>query len=219
MGREQGAHVAPRVSLAGLQFRAAGSVEYTDWVDGLLGFRATAPPASMWRTSSPRATGKLLFEIVSDPLALEDALRPRVAVGETARLVAAYGRPWLTAPSRKRAPTRPHDLPAHQKDFDITFERGGQQHRWSRIWNHIVLNDYAFFVQALPGSRMAEARNGHQGPEYGELLRRTQQAYRILLTRAMKGIYVWFEDDETRNYVRGLLLDPPGEAGEVPQAG
>jgi hypothetical protein len=251
-------------------------VEYTDWVDGLLGFRATAPPASVWRSSSPGAMGKLLFEIVNDPLALEEALRPRVAAGETARLVAAYGRPWLTASSRKRAPTHPHDLPAHQKDFDITFERGGQQHRWSRIWNHIVLNDYAFFVQALPGSRMAEdplcevgcpyvvrgfdfdwigllwlsdlvwrndrwlldldriyetgvkgtlseakreRRNGHQGPGYGELLRRTQQAYRILLTRAMKGVYMWFEDDETRNYVRGLLLDPLGEAGEVPHVG
>ena len=27
------------------------------------------------------------------------------------------------------------------------------------------------------------------------------QAYRILLTRALKGVYAWVEDDETRSYL------------------
>lgn len=37
------------------------------------------------------------------------------------------------------------------------------------------------------------------------LLRRCQRAYRILLTRAIKGMYVWCEDDETREYLRSRL--------------
>jgi hypothetical protein len=259
---EQGAHIAPRVSLAGLQFRLAGSVEYTKWVDFLFGFEAAAPAAGVWRTPATAATGKVVFEIERDPLALEEQLRIRIAAGDTARLVAAYGRDWLTNPSKKDAPRWPHDLPSERKDFDITFERDGQRHRWTRIWNHLLLGDYSFFIQALPGSRMAsdplcevgcpyvvrgfdfdwigllwlrdlvwrqdrwvvdldhvyesgvqgtldearrERKNGIEGPGYRELLRRTQQAYRILLTRAMKGIYVWFEDQETAEHVRRLL--------------
>jgi DUF2075 family protein len=39
------------------------------------------------------------------------------------------------------------------------------------------------------------------GPNHQALLQRVQQAYRILLTRAIKGVYLWFEDAETREYV------------------
>jgi hypothetical protein len=43
------------------------------------------------------------------------------------------------------------------------------------------------------------------GPASAELLRRMQQVYRILLSRAIRGVYVWFEDEETRHYVESLL--------------
>jgi DUF2075 family protein len=44
-----------------------------------------------------------------------------------------------------------------------------------------------------------------QGPGSTELLQRLQRAYRILLSRAIRGIYVWFEDEETRRYVESRL--------------
>ena len=43
------------------------------------------------------------------------------------------------------------------------------------------------------------------GPHHTELLRRIQQAYRILLTRAIKGLYVWCPDVETRNHLASCL--------------
>jgi len=48
------------------------------------------------------------------------------------------------------------------------------------------------------------ARNERPGA-MSEVVRRLQRGYRILLTRAIRGTYVWFEDDETREHVEDLL--------------
>ena len=48
------------------------------------------------------------------------------------------------------------------------------------------------------------ARKGTVGAE-DEVIRRLQRGYRILLSRAMRGTYVWFEDAETRAHVEWLL--------------
>ena len=253
---EQGATVAEPISLAGQQFRAAGSVEYIDWLDACLGLR-DFPPETRWRRSKAHPHGKMIFEIVDDPQSLEDALRPHIASGASARLVAAYGRPWKTKKARA-----PHDLPPEGKDFDIWFTRNGERRRWSKIWNYApgTQPDYTLFVQAPEGTRMhddplsevgcpyvvrgfdytylgvlwlkdlvwrrdhwefdvrhihesglrltcaaAKKEKGHRGPASRELLRRLQLVYRILLSRALRGLYVWFEDEETRRHVESLL--------------
>ena len=45
------------------------------------------------------------------------------------------------------------------------------------------------------------------GPEHQQLLREVIQGYRILLTRPMKGVYLWFEDSATRDFVERSLGD------------
>jgi len=45
------------------------------------------------------------------------------------------------------------------------------------------------------------------GPEHHALLRKLQQGYRILLSRALKGVYVWCEDDETRDHLQSCLFE------------
>jgi DUF2075 family protein len=52
--------------------------------------------------------------------------------------------------------------------------------------------------QSRTAARRAKSRND---PRYERLLRKVQQAYRILLTRAIRGIYVWCEDPETKDYL------------------
>ena len=56
---------------------------------------------------------------------------------------------------------------------------------------------------------VARARNERalRGPANAEVLQRTLQAYRILLTRALRGIYLWIPDEETRQYIRESLDD------------
>ena len=43
------------------------------------------------------------------------------------------------------------------------------------------------------------------GTEYQSLLRSVLQYYRILLTRSVKGLYVWCEDEETREWLSSRL--------------
>jgi hypothetical protein len=262
--RELGATVGPPISLAGAQFRLAGSVEYVAWIEALLGLTdSPPPPVSSWRRKPITAGGNLLFDIVQDPLALEESLRPHIDARDTARLLATFGVEWKSQPPRRgsrgaRSPAGPTPF-----DFDIEFTREGRPRRWEKIWNAVPDgDDYTVFVQALPGTAMAmdplaevgcpytirgfdydwvgvlwlkdlvwrsdhwtvgldhvhesgvsgtladarrEVSNGTEGPASQELLKRVKQAYRILLTRAMKGLYVWVQDAETEAHLREML--------------
>jgi DUF2075 family protein len=40
-----------------------------------------------------------------------------------------------------------------------------------------------------------------------KLLHRLKRGYRILLSRAVRGIYLWVEDDQTRNYLEKRLRE------------
>jgi len=51
----------------------------------------------------------------------------------------------------------------------------------------------------------ARAEQPNVGPATADVLQRTLQAYRILLTRPLKGAYLWIPDDETRSYVMASL--------------
>lgn len=46
-----------------------------------------------------------------------------------------------------------------------------------------------------------EQRGGSGNAVHSELTRKTAQAYRILMTRALEGMYLWIPDEETRAYV------------------
>jgi len=65
------------------------------------------------------------------------------------------------------------------------------------------------FDSVTRGARK-ELKAGRSGQAATELIRRVGQAYRILLTRALKGAYLWVPDTETRTH----LLDSVGPATE-----
>lgn len=257
-GRELGATVLPRIRLSDTQFRLGGSAEYMEWLGAVLAGSAPGVSVDAWRKSARAPDARMTFEIVDDPLELEERLRPHMKEGHTARLLAAYGRSWKT-----KGISNPHSLPPEEMDFDLSFRRAGRRHRWSKVWNYAPGNgspDYTQFVQAPPGSAMAKdplcevgcpyvvrgfdygyvgllwlsdllwrkdrwafdvshvhesgfthsraaakREKGQDGPASRALLRRLQQAYRILLSRALHGSYVWFEDAETREHVESLL--------------
>jgi len=250
---EFGADKVERISLAESQFRCGGSLKYVDWVEGLFSDKPNKLDTS-WRSGAEAGKGSFIFEIVDDPQALDERLRGHISEGHTARLVAAYGRDWIT-----KKQSAPHILPANKKDFHIPYFRNGKKQTWSCIWNYAPGQDYTLFVQAPAGSKMHDdmlcevgcpyvvrgfdfdyegllwlsdlvwrknewrvnfkhifetalrktakaARDEKRpGPATALLLRRIQRGYRILLTRAIYGVYVWFEDDETRAYVESLL--------------
>jgi hypothetical protein len=244
-----------RVSLAGSQFRCSGSVEYINWVEHALSITRGASGADRIRVSNTwlrERGGPYEFKVFDDPQALEDALRPHVAQGRSARLIASYSREWKTGEVDK-----PHALPDAEKDFNIPYTRGGERRTWTRIWNYAPAQDYSLFIQAPVGSPTANdplcevgcpyvlrgfdfdyvgllwcsdlvwrdnrwkvnlehvhesawrlavsaARKNRPGAEEA-VVERLKRGYRILLSRAMRGTYVWFEDEETRERVEGML--------------
>jgi DUF2075 family protein len=280
---ELGAEVAPAISLAGSQFRCAGSAEYVTWLEAMLrgdDAGACARFASEWRTqdadtgpatmaAQPAAEAyanvrlirkkvrpQFRFHLVDGPFDLVSALRDASRHGETSRLVASYSRPWVTNPKRV---ADPHRLPPEMQDFVFTVG----SRIWARPWNVVRNEDYAAFVQAPPGTPMhgdplsevgctyavrgfdfdyvgllwlddLQWRDGkwsvnpsavHEsgvlrtrqrvanerspdGPQHADLLSRVQQAYRILLTRAMKGVFVWCADGATRGRLEQCLRSP-----------
>jgi len=244
------------VSLEGAQFRSAGSVEYSNWVDRALELdgRAQTKPARTddWASWMRSRGGPFEFGVTKDPQELEDTIRGFVAQGRTARLVASYARPWRT-----RLFPQPHSVTGREQDFVIQFERAGTRRDWTRIWNYAPDQDYSFFIQAPPGSPMSSdqlcevgcpyvvrgfdfdyvgllwlsdlvwrknrwraqldhvhesawrlslsaARKGQAGAEE-RVLGLLKRGYRILLSRAIRGTYVWFEDPETREHMMTLL--------------
>jgi DUF2075 family protein len=76
------------------------------------------------------------------------------------------------------------------------------------LWrdDHWVVNLEAVHERGITNlvRRACEERRG-VGPATAEVLHRTLQAYRILFTRALKGIYTWVPDDETRTYIGNSL--------------
>ena len=55
-------------------------------------------------------------------------------------------------------------------------------------------------------ARLARHERTQTSAATHELLQRTVQAYRILFTRPLKGLYVWIPDEESRRYVKDSLL-------------
>ena len=58
----------------------------------------------------------------------------------------------------------------------------------------------------------ARAEGEPSGPATDEVLQRTLQAYRILLTRALKGLYLWIPDSQTQDHVRISIAQPGNSA-------
>lgn len=268
-----GASTPDSVVLEDSQFRCGGSKEYVQWVNATFAQTKT-PPASLWRKrpaevievdfgrSSLRAAeagrkreGPFVFEIVETPIELEAMLRAHLSEGRTARLAASFSRKWKT-----QGLARPHELPPEEQDFHFEFGPSTRRQTWSRIWNYVPGGtDYSWFIQAAPGSPMADDplcevgcpyairgfdydyigliwqrdlvwRTDHwelnldaitetgiqqsrtaarraksrSDPRYERLQRKVMQAYRILLTRAIRGIYIWCEDQETRRHLETM---------------
>lgn len=254
--RDHGVDRVETVSLEESQFRCAGSKEYVDWLDELLELRSTGRVRTDWRRRGDQ--GAFVFEVVKDPGEIDERLREKLAKKRTtARIVASYARKWST-----RYDTHPHTVPDSKKDFVISYERGGESRKWTRIWNYAPDQDYTLWVQAPEGSAMdsdplcevgcpyvvrgfdydylgilwlsdlvwrdngwrADPSHVHESawrriretlksekkkdvaPEaMRELVRRLQRGYRILFSRAIRGVYVWFEDVETRRRVEAAL--------------
>jgi DUF2075 family protein len=207
------------------QFRCAGSKAFVSWVDNTLGLDETANP--FWDGSEG-----FDFQIVDSVQQLDAMIRTKADEGHTARLVAGFCWPWSN-PLDDGTLVPDVKVGAWQMPWNAKSDAGRladgipQERFWAsdpRGINQVgciyTAQGFEFdYVGVIFGrdlgwdpateSWIADPGSSHdsmvkraKGDEFLELVKRT---YRVLLTRGMKGCYVFFEDMSTEHYAAGRL--------------
>ncbi|MEU4692307.1 DUF2075 domain-containing protein [Actinoplanes sp. NPDC023714] len=206
------------------QFRCGGSEGYEQWVLDLLGLSGERP--STWE-----GDGRFDLRIADSPEDLEAFLSKKQAAGETARMTAGYCWPWsdprpddtLVPDVRIGGWSRPWNVKSDRSvgeapgsPFWATDPNGfgqvgcvytaqGFEYEWSGV---IIGPD----LVARDG-RLVTRRDEFKDPAFrsrktvsdDEVDRLIRNTYKVLLTRGMRGTIVYSADEETRDFLRGLV--------------
>ena len=205
-----------------IQFRCAGSDGFVNWVDNTLGIRRTTNV--LW---SPEE--QFDFKIYDSPFHLEDAIRDKVRQGFTARVTAGfcwpwsrhlnadgtlvndvvigdYVRPWNAHPDLHGLPK---DIPraqlwAYEPDginqIGCIYTAQGFEFDYVGV---IVGLDLTYSFER--GTWVSDYRQSYDsvvkraGSRFTDLVKNT---YRVLLSRGLKGCYVYFMDKPTEHFIR-----------------
>jgi uncharacterized protein len=204
------------------QFRCAGSEGFVNWVDNTLDVRRTA------NVLFDQAQETFEFGIVDSPEALDAFIRQKANEGQSARLVAGYCWPWsneldsdgqLKKDVRIGSFERPWNarpdmrgLPQGVPKADYwAYEAGGVDQVGCIYTAQGFEFDYVGVIwgrdlrydpnEGWVGDRAISQDTPvkRSGERFLALVKNT---YRVLLSRGMKGCYVYFEDPETQKFVR-----------------
>lgn len=222
------------------QFRCAGSDGFVNWTDNTLGIQPTAN--QVWNQKDE----SFEFRVFSTVEALDKAIRKRAVAGASARLVAGFCWPWSnpnvdgtlvndvvvggfrrpwnakSSAGRLARGIPPENLwaydPAGINQVGCIYTAQGFEFDYvGVIWGMDLRYDQE--VQRWIGDRRQSHDNvvRRSGEAFLDLVRNT---YRVLLSRGLKGCYVYCQDTETAKFLlsrtEGLSMDLP--VVEVSQA-
>lgn len=206
------------------QFRCSGSDGFINWIDNTLEIRRTANV--LWSRSDPYEFG--ICRSVSE---LEALIRQKQDSGATARLAAGFCWPW-SDPATDGSLV--HDvtigewsMPWNAKPDAGRLAKGIPK---SNFWASEPAGVYqvgcvytaqgfefdyvgVIFGQDLrydgdAGTWVGDRKKSHDttvkrsGEQFTELVKNT---YRVLMTRGIKGCFVYFEDEDTRRFFQSRL--------------
>jgi uncharacterized protein len=206
------------------QFRCNGSDAFVNWINNTLGIKRTANV--IWDLHE-----EFDLKIFDSPEALENAVQEKVQAGHTGRLTAGfcwewsnpnpngtlkddvvigdYQRPWNARPeARKLAPGIPKsNLWAKDSNgvnqIGCIYTAQGFEFDYAGI---IFGNDlvYNFDEQTWIGNpeNSADTVVKRSKDSFLELVKHT---YRVLLSRGMKGCYIYFVDKETERFFKSRI--------------
>ncbi len=205
-----------------IQFRCAGSDGFVNWVDNTLGIRRTANV--LWSLEE-----QFDFRILDSPFELENAIRDKVHQGFTGRLTAGFCWPWakhLNADgtlvndvvigdyirpwnAHHELSGLPKDIPKAQlwaydpngiNEIGCIYTAQGFEFDYVGV---IVGKDLTYSFEK--GTWVGDYKQSYDsvvkksGSRFLELVKNT---YRVLLSRGIKGCYVYFMDKPTEQFVR-----------------
>jgi hypothetical protein len=206
------------------QFRCGGSNGFVNWVNNSLGIERTANV--LWEGDK-----NFEFKIMDSPERLEKEIRERVAEGYTGRLTAGfcwkwsepnddgtlkndvvigeYARPWNARPEARhlsqgipKASLWAAD-PNGIDQIGCVYTAQGFEFDYAGV---IFGNDltYNFDSQSWEGhiEHSADKTVKRSAADFVDLVKNT---YRVLLSRGLKGCYVYFVDKDTERFFRSRM--------------
>jgi uncharacterized protein len=223
------------------QFRCAGSAGFVNWVDNTLGIQQTAN--QIW--NARRETFD--FRVYRTVEALDGAIRARAGAGFTARLMAGFcwpwskprpdgtlmddvvvgnfKRPWNAKPEATRLPRGIPKAslwayePGGIDQVGCVYTAQGFEFDYAGvIWGKDLRYDPTAQTWISDRSHSHDSVVRRSGTAFDSLVRNT---YRVLLSRGMKGCYVYCEDEDTAKFLlsrtEGLRLEdaPVDSAGDL----
>lgn len=216
------------------QFRCAGSDAFVNWVENTLALARTATP--VWS----QAEETFDVRAYTSPEALDAAIREKAREGASARLVAGFcwpwrdpradgslcndvvigdfRRPWNAKPDAKRLA---RNVPkATLWAFDprgidqvgcVYTAQGFEFDYVGVIWGRDLRFDYQRQEWTADRSHSHDSVVKRGGDRFVDFVKNT---YRVLLSRGLKGCYLYFEDAETAKYVLGRTEGVPIDANQ-----
>lgn len=204
------------------QYRCSGANGYINWLDNTLQIRETANYDG-WDE------GAFDFRIFDSPNELKDAIDEKIIEGEDARVVAGYSWKW-TSGKQGNGDAEIADVSIDGYDFAMPWNSRKVGSRWAIAdvgkdqigCIHTVQGLEFDYIGVIVGKELSfdssnlmykvdwkayKDNNGKKGlknkPQ--ELSTLVRNIYKVLMTRGMKGCYVFFEDDSVKKYFLSRL--------------
>jgi len=205
-----------------VQFRCAGSDSFVNWVDNTLAIRRTANV--LW---SPEE--EFDFKIFDSPFELENAIRDKALQGYTARVTAGFCWPWAKQLNQDGALVNDVVIGNYVRPWNANPELSGLPKRipkaqlWAYDPNGINQIGCIYTAQGFEfdyvgvifgkdlvysfekGAWVGDPRHSYDpvvsksGSRFLSLVKNT---YRVLLSRGLKGCYMYFMDKPTEQFIR-----------------
>lgn len=212
------------------QFRCAGSEDYIRWIDHAFGL--SGDPDLSWRQD-------YALEICESPQEMEHKLQAHFDEGQSARMVAGFCWPWSDPnPDKSLEPDvvigewshpwnrkvvgsppdskHPYTIWATQdegfKEVGCIYSAQGFEFDYCGV---IVGDDLAWDDEANQWVAHPQTSYDSVVKRSDDLVRNLANTYRVLLTRGMRGTYLYFVNPKTRARFEGLLASGGAEDGSV----
>ena len=206
------------------QFRCSGSDDYMVWLDHTLGISQN--------NESYFSTNKFDFKIMNSPVELRNVIEEKNANVDKSRLVAGYCWDWVSKQSPQKADLifpefgfqATWNLFSHGQGWLIqpdSHKQVGCIHTCQGleldyvgviVGPDLIVRHGKLMTNPAARAKTDTSLKGYKKEFKEDPVRATEKAdeiirntYRTLMSRGMKGCYVWFADNETAEYFRDRL--------------
>lgn len=219
------------------QFRCSGSKAFVNWINNTLDIRRTANV--VWSE-----TEEFDFRIFDSPFSLENAIREKAREGYTARMTAGfcwkwskypksdgtlnddvvignYKRPWNARSGATRlakgipkAPLWAYE-PGGINQIGCVYTAQGFEFDYVGVifGNDLVYNPQEQTWEGRPENSGDPVVRGSKD----RFLQLVKNTYRVLLSRGLKGCYVYFMDKDTEEFFKSRMGKVPTDQIEIPE--